>query len=154
MAAFFFIASHIIAINCKHLTLPKQCLSRRSKCLVLHSFCLLTNIKNKGALFLNVICLLHLLDLNLQHPILWFQKIITMRNEEDLNIYSSYFWKRLLLFFFFLAALDLCCGAEACRILVPWPGIELASLALEGGFLTTGPPGKFSGEVIWPKMMM
>ena len=100
MAAFFFIASHIIAINCKHLTLPKQCLSRSSKCLILHSFCLLTNIKNKGALFLNVICLIHLLDLNLQHPVLRFQKVITMRNE-DLNIYSSYFWKRLLLFFFF-----------------------------------------------------
>ena len=153
MAAFFFIASHIIAINCKHLTLPKQCISRSSKCFILHSFCLLTNIKNKGALFLNVICLIHLLDLNLQHPILRFQKVITMRNEEDLNIYSSYFWKRLLLFFF-LAALDLHCGAEACGILVPWPGIELASLALEGGFLTTETPGKFSGEVIWPERMM
>ena len=64
------------------------------------------------------------------------------------------FSEKTITFFFFLAALDLCCGAEACRILVPWPGIELASLALEGGFLTTGPPGKFSGEVIWPKMMM
>ena len=29
----------------------------------------------------------------------------------------------------------------ACGILVPQPGIELASPALEGGFLTTGPPG-------------
>ena len=27
-------------------------------------------------------------------------------------------------------------------ILVPQPGIELLSLALEGGFLTTGPPEK------------
>ena len=27
-------------------------------------------------------------------------------------------------------------------ILVPWPGIEPASPALQGGFLTTGPPGK------------
>ena len=27
-------------------------------------------------------------------------------------------------------------------ILVPWPGIEPASPALEGGFLTTGSPGK------------
>ena len=27
-------------------------------------------------------------------------------------------------------------------ILVPWSGIELVSPALEGGFLTTGPPGK------------
>ena len=35
----------------------------------------------------------------------------------------------------------LCCSM-ACRILFPWPGIELASSALQGGFLTTGPPGK------------
>ena len=30
----------------------------------------------------------------------------------------------------------------ACGILVPPPGIEPASPALEGGFFTTGPPGK------------
>ena len=30
----------------------------------------------------------------------------------------------------------------ACGILVPWPGIELKSPALEWWFLTTGPPGK------------
>ena len=30
----------------------------------------------------------------------------------------------------------------ACGILVPQPGIKPASPALEGGFLTTGPPGK------------
>ena len=30
----------------------------------------------------------------------------------------------------------------ACGMLVPRPGIELASPALEGRFLTTGPPGK------------
>ena len=30
----------------------------------------------------------------------------------------------------------------ACEILVPRPGIEPSSTALEGGFLTTGPPGK------------
>ena len=30
----------------------------------------------------------------------------------------------------------------ACGILVPQPGIEPVSPALEGGFLTTGPPGK------------
>ena len=32
--------------------------------------------------------------------------------------------------------------SEACGILVPWPGIKLASFALQGRFLTTGPPGK------------
>ena len=31
---------------------------------------------------------------------------------------------------------------EACGILVPLPGIEPMSPALEGGFFTTGPPGK------------
>ena len=30
----------------------------------------------------------------------------------------------------------------ACGILVPWPGIKPVSPALEGRFLTTGPPGK------------
>ena len=34
-------------------------------------------------------------------------------------------------------------GQKACRILVPWPGIELAPPALEGEVLTTGPLGKF-----------
>ena len=39
-------------------------------------------------------------------------------------------------FFFFLSC------PEACEILVPQPGIEPLSPALEGRFLTTGPPGK------------
>ena len=37
------------------------------------------------------------------------------------------------------------CGLScpvACGILVPQPGIKPASPALEGGLLTTGPPGK------------
>ena len=33
-------------------------------------------------------------------------------------------------------------GREACGILVPLPGIEPTSPALEGEVLTTGPPGK------------
>ena len=40
-----------------------------------------------------------------------------------------------------VAARGLSCPA-ACGILVPRPGIKPASPALEGGFLTTGPPGK------------
>ena len=40
-----------------------------------------------------------------------------------------------------VVACGLSCPA-ACGILVPRPGIEPASPALEGGFLTTGPPGK------------
>ena len=53
----------------------------------------------------------------------------------------------LLLFFFFGCAGSLChvgfssCPV-ACGILVSGPGIEHSSPALEGGFLTTGPPGK------------
>ena len=31
----------------------------------------------------------------------------------------------------------------ACGILVPQPGIEPVTPALQGGFLTTGPPEKF-----------
>ena len=31
----------------------------------------------------------------------------------------------------------------ACEILAPWLGIEPMAHALEGGFSTTGPPGKY-----------
>ena len=37
----------------------------------------------------------------------------------------------------------------ACGILVPWPGIEPVSPALEGGILTTGPTGKSPSFYIW-----
>ena len=40
-----------------------------------------------------------------------------------------------------IAVLRLSCP-RACGILVPWPEIKLMSLALESGFLTTGPLGK------------
>ena len=40
-----------------------------------------------------------------------------------------------------LVVLGLSCSTE-CGILVPRPGIELASPVLEGGLLTTRPPGK------------
>ena len=40
-----------------------------------------------------------------------------------------------------IADLGLSCS-EAGGILVPRPGIEPLSPALQGGFLTTGPPGK------------
>ena len=35
--------------------------------------------------------------------------------------------------------------SKACGILIPWPGIKLMSPALEGRFLTSGPPGKSPG---------
>ena len=44
--------------------------------------------------------------------------------------------KGFVWFFFF--------GYKACRILAPQPGIEPAPPALEGKFLTTGPPGEVS----------
>ena len=37
----------------------------------------------------------------------------------------------------------------ACGILVPWPGIEPASPALQGRFLTTEPPGKCHNNYSW-----
>lgn len=37
---------------------------------------------------------------------------------------------------------------EACRILVPRTGIEPVSSALEDGFLTAGPLGKFLLQII------
>ena len=40
-----------------------------------------------------------------------------------------------------VVACGLSCPA-ACRILVPGPGLKPVSPALEGGFFTTGPPGK------------
>ena len=75
----------------------------------------------------------------------------------------------LILFIIYLASLGLRCGSrnlcfitwdlslgymdslvvayglrcsKACGILVPWPGIKPTSLALQGRFLTTRPPGK------------
>ena len=36
---------------------------------------------------------------------------------------------------------------KACGILVPWPGIEPTSPALQSRFLTTGPPGKSLKEL-------
>ena len=36
----------------------------------------------------------------------------------------------------------------ACGILVPRPGTELVSPALEGGILTTGPPGKSCNQFL------
>ena len=37
----------------------------------------------------------------------------------------------------------------ACGILIPEPGIKPTTLALEGGFLTTGPPGKSLSVLIF-----
>ena len=41
---------------------------------------------------------------------------------------------------------------KACGILVSWPGMEPMSPALEGGFLTTEPPGKVSQKIFMESM--
>ena len=46
--------------------------------------------------------------------------------------------ENLTQFFFFLL------HTAACGTLVPWPGIEPTTPALEGGVLTTGPTGEVS----------
>ena len=46
-----------------------------------------------------------------------------------------------------VVACRLSCPA-ACGTLVPWPGIKPASPALEGGFLTIGPPGKSPQQLL------
>ena len=58
------------------------------------------------------------------------------------NIYLFYFWLHWVLVVasgLFLVEHRLSCPM-AYGILVPRPGIEPTSPALEGGFLTTGPP--------------
>ena len=53
-----------------------------------------------------------------------------------------FFFFKVFIYLFSLAVLGLRCGARASLVVVPWPGMEAASPALEGGFLTTAPPGK------------
>ena len=81
---------------------------------------------------------------------------ISSRSVWRMYLHRSYYTFVSWSFFFkFLVVLGLCCGAQASLlvahglsshaahgILVHWPGIEPTSPALEGGFLTTGPPRK------------
>ena len=39
-------------------------------------------------------------------------------------------------------------GSTLCEILVPWPGIDSVSIALEGRFLTTRSPEKFHSSLV------
>ena len=54
--------------------------------------------------------------------------------------FSKYFWGAV---WGFLAFSYCSTCPMACGILVPRPGIEATAPALEGGFLTTGPPAEF-----------
>ena len=80
----------------------------------------------------------------------WLCSIMSL----DIRRLDSFFKKYLFIYLFigcirswlqhtgsFVATRGLSCPA-ACGILVPRPGIEPTSPTLEGGFLTTGSPGK------------
>ena len=45
-------------------------------------------------------------------------------------------------------------GHEACEILVPWPRMKPAALALEGEVLTTRQPGRFPRSFICINFML
>ena len=60
---------------------------------------------------------------------------------EEIKPADILFFFHLFIYFIYLATLGLSCG-KACMILVPQPGIEPVSPALQHGFLTTGSPGK------------
>ena len=62
-------------------------------------------------------------------------------NQGSLNWINVHLKKNFVHYFIYLATSGVSCG-KACGILVPQPGTEPASFTLQGGFLTTGPPGK------------
>ena len=104
---------------------------------------------------------LHLLSFS---PTLEWKLPLKYKLQEERDL--SQFWVCLI-----LAALGLHCSAwaslvvahrhsclEACGILVPQLGIKPTSPELEGGFLTTGPPGKslsqfFFLSVLYPQRL-
>ena len=69
------------------------------------------------------------------------QKAIFLKKNKTIYLCIWLCWVWVAILWIFIVAQWLSCPA-ACGILVPWPGIEPASFAMEGGFLTTGPPGK------------
>ena len=103
--------------------------------------------------------------------IFWFMSWMTKRNGVQVKLptaaiqhelFKFIFLRLLKIFFIYLPSLGPCFGMQdlllwhtsslfvarglscstACAILVPRPGIEPTSPALQGGFLTTGPSGK------------
>ena len=84
----------------------------------------------------------------------FFFKLQIKRSRRLLFVEKNFLTHLFLDFFFFLLTMlgsSLCQQAQqlqcvgslgvACGILVPQPGTKPVSPALEGGFLTTGPPG-------------
>ena len=74
----------------------------------------------------------------------------TFSSSSSFNIYLFYLFLFLAVLAggFFAAVHGLSCPT-AREILVPWPGIEPTCPALEGGLLTTGPPGKSPDQPFW-----
>ena len=71
------------------------------------------------------------------------------------NIYIHHICIHTYIYLAALASLVVVHGLNypsTCGILVPWPGIEPRSLALEGGFFTTGPPRKFHTNIMYFNM--
>ena len=75
-----------------------------------------------------------------------------------LFVWGFFFWNFILFIFWlrwvFIAGFSLVVARGfswpvACGTLVPRPGIEPMSSALEGRLLTNGPPGKSLGAVFW-----
>ena len=65
-----------------------------------------------------------------------------MESTEDFFLFPDKKEESLFLFLFVLFYLIFKPLCAACAILFSQPGIEPTPLALEGGFLTTGPPGE------------
>ena len=79
-------------------------------------------------------------SLNMPSPFLLFRPLCTTYSFSP-KCASSFFLFFFLLNWVFIRACGLSCPMT-CRILGPQPGTEYVYPALEGKFLTTGPPGK------------
>ena len=84
-----------------------------------------------------------------KNPLPWSSISFTassLLGQASSTLWTLFFFNLLIVYFIWLCqvlatAWGLHCSTT-CGILVPWPGIKPASPALEGGFLTTRPPGK------------
>ena len=81
---------------------------------------------------------------NFIYLFIWLRRVLVVARGilvAACRIFHCSAWASLWLWCAGSKARGLNCPTE-CGILVPQPGIEPMSPALEGGFLTTGPPGK------------
>ena len=71
------------------------------------------------------------------------------------NIYMHHMCIHTYMYLAALASLVVAHGLKCpstCGLLAPYPGVESRSLALKGGFFTTGPPGKFHANIMYFNM--